>query len=123
MTLKTFLRLAILVAIVVAVTVIGYSATDSSSEDPDDAAPATTAEPISTLPTSETVKLAIFERAYSECASTELADLAGKYKIAETTEETVATGVARGWVKFFDAGEDAIPEGRSGCLMAFKEEK
>ena len=121
MTLKTFLRLGILVAIVVAVAVIGYASSDSSSDDPEDAAPATTTEAVDTLPTSETVKLAIFERAYSECASTEFALLANKYKVAVKTKPSVAFAVGEAWTRFFKAGPDAVDEGRTGCLEGFSD--
>ena len=121
MTLKTGLRIGILVAIVVAVAVIGYASSDSSSEDPVAAPPATTTEPVNTLPTSETVKLAIFERAYSECASTEFEALAAKYKVAVKTKPRVAFAVGEGWTKFFKAGPDAVDEGRDGCLEGFSD--
>lgn len=78
---------------------------------------------ISTLPTSETVKNVIFERSYSECASFDRARLAAKYKVEGTSDANIATGVARGWVIYFKAGLDAIREGRSGCLTAFKQEQ
>lgn len=121
LTLKMFLRLGILVAIVVAVAVIGYSSTNSSSEDPVDAAPATTTEPVDTLPTSETVKIAIFERAYSECASTKLGLLAAKYKVAVKTKPSVAFAVGQAWTRYFEGNPDAVDSGRDGCLQGFKD--
>lgn len=119
LTLKMFLRVGILVAIVVTVAMIGYSSSNSSSEDPVDAAPANTTEPIDTLPTSETVKIAIFERAYSECASTEIDLLAAKYKVAVQTKPSVAFAVGRAWTRYFRGGPDAVDGGRDGCLQGF----
>ena len=102
-------------------TVLGCSSDDS---DEVDAAPATTATTTADpLPTPETVKIAIFERAYSECASTEFALLANKYKVAKKTKPNVATAVAVAWTKYFKGGKDAIPEGRAGCQQAFNEEQ
>jgi len=119
LTLKTFLRAAILVAIVVAVAVIGYSSTDSSSEDPVAAPPATTTEPIDALPTSETVKNAIFERAFSECASYDVTLLAAKYKVRVKTRPSVAFAVGVAWTRYFKGGQDAVNGGRDGCLQGF----
>ena len=100
----------------------GCASDDDSGDAAGTTAPTTAeTEPAQTLPTSEVIKLEIFERAYSECASFPLADLAGKYKVAKRTKKAVAEGVARGWVKFFEAGPDAIPEGRSGCLGGFND--
>ena len=114
--MKTALACAAIV-LIVSVFVIGCSKDDS-----DDAQPQTTQSvAVDTLPTSETVKLAIFERAYSECASTELNALAAKYKLTSTAEDVLAEGVGRGWVKFFESGEDAVPDGRAGCLSGLSD--
>jgi len=96
-------------------------ASDDDSGDAAGTTATTTAEtePAQSVPTPEVIKLEIFERAYSECASIPLADLAGKYKVAKKTKKAVAEGVGRGWVEVLEAGPDAIPEGRSGCLAGF----
>ena len=109
------------VMVLAVATVLGCSSDDSS--DVEAAPPTTATAPASTVPTSEAVKIAIFERAYSECASTELALLANKYKVAKKTRPNVATAVAVAWTKYFKGGKDAIPEGRAGCRMAFAEEQ
>jgi hypothetical protein len=107
------------VAVVFALGLAGCGGDDS-----DDATPSTTAEsvaPASTLPTSESLKIAIFERAYSECASTEPNALKAKYKLRDTTSQVLATGVAQAWVKYFQGGQDAFSDGRDGCLAGLKD--
>lgn len=103
-------------ALVFAVLVAGCSSDEPSDQA---AAPATTAATESAPPTADNVKLAVFERAFSECATYGVARLSGKYKVAVKTRGNVATAVARGWTKFFRAGADAIPDGRAGCLQGF----
>lgn len=103
--------------LVLAVLAVGCSSDEPSEQD---AGPATTAATASAPPTAENVKLAVFERAFSECATYDVARLSGKYKVAVKTKGNVATAVARGWTKFFRAGEDAIPDGRAGCLQGFR---
>lgn len=115
--MKTAFACAALV-LIVSIFVIGCSKDDS-----DDAQQTTqTAAPVDTLPTSETVKLAIFERAFSECASTEPTALAAKYKLKNPSDQVLAEGVALGWVKFFKAGKDAVPDGRAGCMSGLRDE-
>lgn len=123
MVLRTIAHAAMLLAL--ALLVLGCSSDDSSEDDAAPAATSTTATTTSAepLPTSETVKLAIFERAYSECASTEFVLLANKYKVAQKTRPNVATAVAVAWTKYFKGGKDAIAEGRAGCKLAFDEEQ
>ena len=58
---------------------------------------------------------AVFERAYSECASTEDDLLASKYKAADTSPEGVAAVVGRAWASYFKAGQDAVQDGQHGC--------
>ena len=99
-------------AFVVVVLAVGCSSDDS---DQPDARAATT----EVAPTPDNLKLAVFERSYSECASTDFERLAAKYKVADKTEPGVATAVARGWAEFMRAGPDAIADGRSGCLQGF----
>ena len=50
--------------------------------------------------TPDSLKLAVYERyPYSECASTELAALTAKYKVADKTRTGVASAVALEWVE------------------------
>ena len=69
----------------------------------------------------DSVKVAIFERAYSECASTEPNALKAKYNLRDTTNQVLATGVAQAWIKFFQANQDAYPDGRDGCLQGLQD--
>ncbi len=101
-------------AVLVAALAVGCSTGDSEPT----AATTTAAAP---APTPANVKLAVFERAYSECASTELERLAAKYKVAEKTRPGVATAVGLAWIDIFKAGPDALPDGRSGCLQGFED--
>ena len=61
------------------------------------------------------MQIAVFERAYSECASTEDDLLASKYKAADTSPEGVAAVVGRAWASYFKAGQDAVQDGQHGC--------
>jgi hypothetical protein len=98
-------------AVLVVALAVGCSSGDSEQADSTTTAPA--------VATPESLKLAVFERAYSECASTEFEPLAAKYKVADKTRPAVATAVAREWVEFMRAGPDAVADGRSGCLQGF----
>jgi hypothetical protein len=120
--MKTVLAGAAALALVVAIFVIGWSNDDGDKAAQTTTQAAATTEPASTGPTSEVVKNAVFERAYSECSSFGRPELAGKYKLANQKDATIATGVARGWVEYFKAGEDAVPDGRAGCLQALSED-
>jgi len=98
----------------------------SANRAADDDGQATTAEsstdtrpPLSTLPTPEAVQTQVFERALSECASYDVARLAGKYNVAVITEQNVAQAVAEAWVRQFKAGRDALTDGHDGCLQGF----
>jgi hypothetical protein len=110
---------------IVALLLVGGVAANRLADDDEPAATeaATTATtetdpyPLSTGTTPADVQTAIFERAYSECASTELAALAAKYKTSDTSEEGVAAAVGRGWASYFKAGPDAVQDGRDGCLQ------
>ena len=75
--------------------------------------------PLSTEPTPESVQTLVFERAFGECASYDISRLAGKYKVAVETEANVAGAVALAWARQFDAGQDALADGRDGCLQGF----
>ena len=110
-------------AVVFALGLAGCGGDDSDNATPVTPATTTTESiaPASTLPTSESVKVAIFERAYSECASTEPNALKAKYNLRDTTNQVLATGVAQAWIKFFQANQDAFPDGRDGCLQGLQD--
>lgn len=115
--MRTIIICAVALVLTVSIFVIGRSNDDGEATPQTTAA--TTTEPA--LPTSEAVKNAIFERSYSECASTTRVLLKGKYKLVDQKDETLATGVGRGWVKYFKGSDDALPDGRAGCLQALEE--
>jgi hypothetical protein len=95
---------------------------DSTTEPAAVTAPAETdAYPLSSSTTPENVQLAVYERAYSECASTDLALLASKYKAADTSDNGVAVVVGRAWASYFKAGQDAVGDGRDGCLQGISQ--
>jgi hypothetical protein len=77
--------------------------------------------PLESSTTPENVQLAVYERAYSECASTDLALLASKYKAADTSNKGVAAVVGRAWASYFKAGQDAVGDGRDGCLQGISQ--
>ena len=81
----------------------------------------TDAYPLGSSTTPENVQLAVYERAYSECASTDLALLASKYKAADTSDKGVAAVVGRAWASYFKAGQDAVGDGRDGCLQGISQ--
>jgi hypothetical protein len=62
----------------------------------------------------------IYERAYTECASTSLADLAGKYKVASTTPGNVAKAVGAAWSDRYGGGETGTKYGEAGCHDGLK---
>ena len=114
------------VGIAVAVLIVGISASGSEDESKlstTSASTTTTAqpgeEPLSTLPTPENIQTLVFERSYSECATYKLVNLAGKYNVAVKSEENVALAVGEGWARQLNAGQDAIADGRDGCLQGF----
>jgi hypothetical protein len=106
--------------------VIGVASGNRLTDDDDED---TTIEAVATPPvepdpyplaagtTPESVQIAVYERAYSECASTEDALLASKYKAEDTSPEGVAAAVGRAWASYFKAGQDAVQDGRDGCLQ------
>jgi ABC-type uncharacterized transport system auxiliary subunit len=55
-----------------------------------------------------------YERAYSECASTRLVDLAARYNLKQN-KNAIATAVARAWAKRTGGGADAVAAGKAGC--------
>ncbi len=111
-------------AVAVALLVVGVSAGPAAQPSPrvvaaDAPPPATIASryPLAAGPTAEEIQLVVYERAYSECASTDFELLASKYKAAEISKRGVAAVVGRAWASYFRAGRDAIRDGRDGCLL------
>jgi hypothetical protein len=77
----------------------------------------------STQPTPDRLKTVVYERALSECASTKLKLLAGKYRVKhhfERNRRLIATRAGASWATYLKAGRDAIRSGRDGCLAGFK---
>ena len=114
--------IAVAVGLVVLLLVGGVSASRLADDEPTTEAAATASSepdpyPLATGTTPDELQLVIYERAYSECASTELVALAAKYKAADESPEGVAAAVGRGWASYFKAGPDAVPDGRDGCLQ------
>ena len=58
---------------------------------------------------------AIYERAFSECSSTSMKDLAGKYHVATVTPDNVAQAVGAAWSDRFHGGSRGTAIGISGC--------
>ena len=73
------------------------------------------AEPAETTPAD--VRTAIFERAFSECGSETIEELAGKHNVARNSA-AVSTAVAEFWAERFGGYEDAIREAKLGCLQS-----
>jgi hypothetical protein len=67
------------------------------------------------LATPKRIRVEVYDRSYSECASYSLERLAGKYRV-ERNRTQVAGAVGRNWAKFFGGGPDAARSGRGGCL-------
>ena len=67
--------------------------------------------------TPDNVRNAIFERAFSECGSQTIAQLAGKHNVAPNSA-AVSTAVARFWAEQLGGHEDAIREAKLGCLQS-----
>ena len=119
-----FIGLGLLLAVVLVVG--GVSATrDDGDSRTGVTAETTPAEPdpypLGSSPTPENVRISVYERAYSECASTDLELLAAKYKVEDTSKDGVAAAVGRAWASYFDAGQDAVGGGRDGCLQGFSQ--
>ena len=120
-------RLALVLGAALVVLIVGIFAGSSADDEPDGttSGPTTTQsaqggeEPLSTLPTPENIQTLVYERAFSECASYDVARLAGKYNVAVKSEENVALAVGEGWARQFSAGQDAVADGRDGCLQGF----
>jgi hypothetical protein len=117
-------RISIALGVLLALgLVVGVAAGDRLTGEDEDAttteAAATQVEPdphpLAAGTTPKSVQLLVFERAYSECASTEVGLLASKYSVADKSEEGVAAVVGRAWASYFKAGRDAVQDGRDGC--------
>ena len=116
-------RIAVAVGLVALLLIGGVAANRLADDEPaaTEAGTTVTTEtdpyPLSDSTTPEDVQIAIYERSYSECASTELLALAAKYKTSDTSKEGIAEAVGRGWASYFKAGRDSVQDGRDGCLQ------
>lgn len=73
------------------------------------------AEPAETTPAA--VRTAIFERAFSECGSETVEELAGKHNVARNSA-AVSTAVAQFWADQFGGHADAVREAKIACLQS-----
>jgi hypothetical protein len=71
-----------------------------------------------TQTTPSNVRNAVFERAFSECGSETVEELAGKHNVSQNTA-AVSTAVGRYWAEQFGGLEDAVQEGKIACLQSF----
>jgi hypothetical protein len=63
------------------------------------------------------VRTAVYERAFSECGSETIEELAGKHNVARNSA-AVSTAVAQFWAEQFGGHEDAVREGKLACLQS-----
>jgi len=98
-------RLLLLALLVVAVAALG--ACGGGGDEPEDDGPAPLATP-------ESIRTAIWERSFSECASTSLKRLALKYGV-EPKRDEVTLAVGEAWSDRFSGADDAVRAGRDGC--------
>ena len=70
--------------------------------------------------TPQEIRLAVWERSYSECSSYSVRSLAEKYH-KQPVPQAVANGVGEAWASVFKGGADAAATGARGCLQAFAE--
>ena len=63
------------------------------------------------------IRTAVFERAFSECGSETIEELAGKHNVARNSA-AVSTAVAQFWANQFGAHADAVREAKLGCLQS-----
>jgi hypothetical protein len=59
----------------------------------------------------------VFERSFAECGSESLDELAGKHNVSRNSA-AVSTAVAQYWAEQFGGHEDAVREGKLGCLQS-----
>jgi hypothetical protein len=60
-----------------------------------------------------------YSRAYTDCGSVKLVDLAQRYKV-KPQRDKVALAVAMYWAKQSHGGDTAIEAGKEGCYDGFK---
>jgi hypothetical protein len=70
-----------------------------------------------TQTTPSNVRNAVFERAFSECGSETIKELAGKHNVARNSA-AVSTAVAEYWAEQYGGLEDAVREGKIACLQS-----
>jgi hypothetical protein len=97
--------LAVLAVTALVLVAAGCGGSSDSSQSPDTT---TVAIP----QTAETE--AVYERAYTECSSTDLQGLATKYNVTKTVN-AITTAVGVGWAKRFGGGLASAKAGQLGC--------
>jgi hypothetical protein len=68
--------------------------------------------------TPDDIRTAVFERAFSECGSESVEELAGKHNVSGN-KAAVSTAVGQFWAERFGGHEDAAREGKLACLQSF----
>jgi hypothetical protein len=63
------------------------------------------------------VRTAIFERAFSECGSETVKELAGKHNVPRNSA-AVSTAVAQFWAEQFGGHADAVQDAKLACLQS-----
>jgi hypothetical protein len=71
-----------------------------------------------TQTTPSNVRNAVFERAFSECGSETVDELAGKHNVSRNTA-AVSTAVGQYWAEQYGGLADAVQEGKIACLQSF----
>jgi hypothetical protein len=87
-----------------AVLVAGCGGDDEANPEPDQTTPSD-------------IRNAIFERAFSECGSETIEELAGKHNVSRNSA-AVSTAVAEFWVEYFGGHADAVREAKQACLQS-----
>jgi hypothetical protein len=91
-------------ALACAALVAGCGGDDDASPNPDETTPAD-------------IRNTIFERAFSECGSQSIQQLAGKHNV-EANSADVSTAVGEFWARQLGGREDAVREGKNACLQS-----
>jgi hypothetical protein len=99
-----FVRIGVL-ALACATLVAGCGGDDDTSSEAEQAT------------TPSAVRNAIFERAFSECGSETVAELAGKHNVSRNSA-AVSTAVAEFWAEYFGGHADAVREAKLACLQS-----
>ena len=60
-----------------------------------------------------------YSRAYTDCGSVKVVDLAHRYKV-KPQRDVVALAVAKYWAGQSHGGDDAVEAGKEGCYDGFK---